>query len=69
MILTLMLLQNLESLKEETRGALSSITQRPFSKFEAYNCREAFLIGSTMYVTAIVQWDNKNLGEGATGDE
>ena len=57
------------SLTEETQGALRSVTQRPFTKFEAYDCREAFLIGSTTYVTAIVQWDNKDLGEGATGDE
>ena len=61
--------QNLDSLREETQGALNAVVQRPFTKFEAYDCREAFLIGSTTYVTSIVQWDEKDLGEGSTGDE
>ena len=61
-------MQNLDTLTEETQGALTSVAQRPFSKFDVYDCKEAFLIGSTTYVTSVVQWDDKDLGEGSTGD-
>jgi len=61
--------QNLESIKLESRGLMTSVDQRPFNKWDVYEAREAFLIGSTTYVTAIVQWDGKDLGTGATGDE
>jgi branched-subunit amino acid aminotransferase/4-amino-4-deoxychorismate lyase len=48
---------------------MTSFDQRPFNKWDVYDAHEAFLIGSTTYVTAIVQWDGKDLGEGSTGDE
>lgn len=61
--------QNIESIKLESRGLMTSFDQRPFNKWDVYDAHEAFLIGSTTYVTAIVQWDGKDLGEGSTGDE
>jgi len=59
----------MESIEVESKGLMTSYTQRPFNKWDVYEAKEAFLIGSTTYVTSIVQWDGKDLGEGSTGDE
>lgn len=61
--------ENLDSIRVESKGKMLTVAQRNFNKWDVYEAREAFLIGSTTYVTSIVQWDGKDLGEGATGDE
>ena len=59
--------QHLDSIVEDTEGALQSVHQRSFTKWDVYNCKEAMLIGSTTYVTGIIQWDRKLLGDGVGG--
>ena len=52
---------------EDTEGALQFVHQRNFTKWDVYDCKEAMLIGSTTYVTSIIQWDRKLLGDGVGG--
>ena len=62
-------MQQLEELKKDTGGALQAVRQRTFNKWDVFDAKEAMLVGSTTYVTSILQFDGKEIGDGAYGSE
>ena len=44
------------------------VVERSFSRSELYNADEAFFSGTAMEVTAIVEVDNRKVGDGDIGE-
>lgn len=61
--------QQFEELQKDTSGALQSVSRRKFDKWEVYDCKEAMLVGSTTFVTSIVHFNGKDIGDNAFGNE
>ncbi len=53
---------------EAAKEAGLTVSERPFSKQEAYDAKEAFVTSSTSHVKAITQIDDKPVGNGQAGE-
>jgi 4-amino-4-deoxychorismate lyase len=49
------------------QGLLTGIEIRDISEAEAHRCREMLLLGSSVKVAPIVQWDGQEIGDGRPG--
>ena len=49
------------------QGLLEGIEVRDISEAEAHRCREVLLLGSSVKVAPIVQWDGQAIGDGRPG--
>jgi 4-amino-4-deoxychorismate lyase len=49
------------------QGLLEGIEVRDISEAEAHRCREMLLLGSSVKVAPIVQWDGQQIGDGRPG--
>jgi 4-amino-4-deoxychorismate lyase len=49
------------------QGLITGIEVRDIPEAEAHNCREMLLMGSSVKVAPIVQWDGRMIGDGTPG--
>jgi 4-amino-4-deoxychorismate lyase len=59
------LLELADRLREQ--GLLEGVEVRDIPEAEAHTCREMLLMGSSVKVAPIVQWDGRSIGDGRPG--